>query len=152
QAEGQHRKSKFQGRMAASVTGMHCGLRRIAFRRLSGVTEEWGRGRKPDELPARSGQTGQLRINAKDRQKKWNPIPSDLFCESGNAETAANSLKGYCMKANGVRVERDGPVTTIILSRPDRRNAVDRPTADALAEAFLAFEHDTAALVAVLWG
>ena len=51
-----------------------------------------------------------------------------------------------------VRVERDGPVTTVILSRPDVRNAVDRPTASALAEAFLAFEKDPAAQVAVFWG
>jgi enoyl-CoA hydratase len=51
-----------------------------------------------------------------------------------------------------VRVERDGPVTTVILSRPDVRNAVDRPTAAALADAFLAFEADADAQVAVFWG
>src|SRR6202045_5126319 len=57
-----------------------------------------------------------------------------------------------CMDTNGVRVECDGAVTSVILSRPDRRNAVDRPMADALAEAFAAFEYDAAASVAVLWG
>lgn len=51
-----------------------------------------------------------------------------------------------------VRVERDGPVWTVILSRPERRNAVDRPTAAALARAFEAFEADDSARVAVLWG
>ena len=51
-----------------------------------------------------------------------------------------------------VRVERDGPVTTVILSRPARRNAVDRPTAEALLAAFEAFEADESAHVAVLWG
>jgi enoyl-CoA hydratase len=51
-----------------------------------------------------------------------------------------------------VRVERDGPVTTVILSRPHARNAVDRPTALALADAFRAFEDDSEAAVAVLWG
>jgi enoyl-CoA hydratase len=51
-----------------------------------------------------------------------------------------------------VRAERNGPVTTVILSRPEARNAVDRTTADALAEAFAAFEHDDSASVAVLWG
>ena len=56
------------------------------------------------------------------------------------------------MDTNGVRVERDGPVTTVILSRPECRNAVDRPTADALAAAFVAFERDASASVAVLWG
>ncbi|RZQ65166.1 crotonase/enoyl-CoA hydratase family protein [Amycolatopsis suaedae] len=51
-----------------------------------------------------------------------------------------------------VRVERDGPVTTVVLSRPERRNAVDGPTAAALAEAFREFDADDAASVAVLWG
>ena len=31
-----------------------------------------------------------------------------------------------------VRVEREGPVTTIVMSRPERRNAVDGPMAAAL--------------------
>jgi len=51
-----------------------------------------------------------------------------------------------------VRTERAGPVTTVILSRPGRRNAVDRPTADALVEAFLAFDRDPHAAVAVFAG
>src|SRR4051812_35568822 len=51
-----------------------------------------------------------------------------------------------------VRVQRDGPVTTVILDRPAVRNAVDGPTADLLAEAFRAFEADDDARVAVLWG
>jgi enoyl-CoA hydratase len=51
-----------------------------------------------------------------------------------------------------VRVEKNGPVTTVVLDRKDVRNAVDRPTATALAEAFLAFEEDDEALVAVFAG
>jgi enoyl-CoA hydratase len=51
-----------------------------------------------------------------------------------------------------VRVERDGPVFTVVLSRPDRRNAVDGPTATALAYAFREFELDDGARVAVLYG
>lgn len=51
-----------------------------------------------------------------------------------------------------VRIERSGPVTTIVLSRPEVRNAVDGPTASALAEAFRAFDADPDAAVAVLWG
>ena len=39
-----------------------------------------------------------------------------------------------------VVVEQAGPVTTVIIDRPDRRNAVDLPTAEALREAFDAFE------------
>lgn len=51
-----------------------------------------------------------------------------------------------------VCVSRDGPVTTVLLSRPERRNAVDGPTASALADAFRAFEADPGAAVAVLHG
>ena len=56
------------------------------------------------------------------------------------------------MAMDGVRVERSGPVTTVLLSRPERRNAVDGPTAAALADAFRAFEADDEAAVAVLHG
>ncbi|WP_354700908.1 Short-chain-enoyl-CoA hydratase [Paraconexibacter sp. AEG42_29] len=51
-----------------------------------------------------------------------------------------------------VRSERDGPVTTIVIARPEVRNAVDGPTAAALADAFRAFDADDEAAVAVLWG
>lgn len=51
-----------------------------------------------------------------------------------------------------IRVEREGAVTTVILSRPAVRNAVDRDTALALADAFRAFDADESAAVAVLWG
>ena len=51
-----------------------------------------------------------------------------------------------------IRVERDGPITTVSLNRPEVRNAVDRPTAAALAEAFLAFERDDQAKVGVFCG
>jgi enoyl-CoA hydratase/carnithine racemase len=51
-----------------------------------------------------------------------------------------------------VRVERSGPVTTVVLDRPEARNAVDREHAEALAEAFRAFEADGSAAAAVLWG
>jgi enoyl-CoA hydratase len=51
-----------------------------------------------------------------------------------------------------VRVERAGPVTTVVLDRPEARNAVDRETAAALADAFRAFEADGQARIAVLWG
>lgn len=53
---------------------------------------------------------------------------------------------------SAVRVERSGPVTTVILSRPEKRNAVDGPTAAALADAFRAFDEDDTAAVAVLYG
>jgi enoyl-CoA hydratase len=49
-------------------------------------------------------------------------------------------------------VERQGPVTTVVLARPEVRNAVDGPTAAELADAFREFEADDEARVAVLWG
>ncbi|GLX50466.1 putative enoyl-coa hydratase/isomerase [Streptomyces hygroscopicus subsp. hygroscopicus] len=51
-----------------------------------------------------------------------------------------------------VRVEREEYVTTVVLSRPEARNAVDGPTAAELAAAFREFEADENARVAVLWG
>ncbi|MGW0414388.1 crotonase/enoyl-CoA hydratase family protein [Streptomyces collinus] len=51
-----------------------------------------------------------------------------------------------------VRVERKEHVTTVVLSRPEVRNAVDGPTAAELAAAFREFEADDRARAAVLWG
>ena len=51
-----------------------------------------------------------------------------------------------------VRIERSGTVATVILDRPERRNAVDPGTAAALAEAFLELDRDDAIHAAVLWG
>jgi enoyl-CoA hydratase/carnithine racemase len=51
-----------------------------------------------------------------------------------------------------VRIERNGPVTTVILDRPGARNAVNGPTAAALYAAFDEFDRDDTASVAVLWG
>lgn len=51
-----------------------------------------------------------------------------------------------------MRFEVDGPVCVITIDRPEARNAVDRPTAQALAGAFRRFETDAALAVAVLTG
>jgi enoyl-CoA hydratase/carnithine racemase len=51
-----------------------------------------------------------------------------------------------------VHTEASGPVWTVVLDRPERRNAVDGETAAELADAFRAFEADPDARVAVLWG
>ncbi len=51
-----------------------------------------------------------------------------------------------------VLVEKDGPVTTVIINRPEVRNAVDAETADLLRQAFQAFADDDDAQVAVLAG
>jgi len=56
------------------------------------------------------------------------------------------------MPTSKVLVERDGPVTTVIINRPEVRNAVDNETAQGLADAFRDFDADREQLVAVLWG
>ena len=51
-----------------------------------------------------------------------------------------------------VHIEKDGDVTVVTLDRPDVRNAVDSDHALALYEAFLAFDGDDSAKVAVFHG
>lgn len=51
-----------------------------------------------------------------------------------------------------VRTESDGPILVVTIDRPDRRNAVDRETADSLLEAFEEFSVDESLSVAVLTG
>lgn len=45
----------------------------------------------------------------------------------------------------------DSRVATVVLDRPERRNAVDRQVADALRAAFETFDADNSLAVAVLW-
>ena len=56
------------------------------------------------------------------------------------------------MSAKGVEQWQRGPVWVVQIQRPERRNAVDRDTAVALYEAFVAFEREPSASVAVLHG
>jgi enoyl-CoA hydratase len=52
-----------------------------------------------------------------------------------------------------VRIDKNGPVWTVIHSRFDEaRNAMDPASADALVDAFADFDRDESASVAVLWG
>ena len=51
-----------------------------------------------------------------------------------------------------VRIEKDGPVTTVIHSRPEVRNAMDPQSAESLHDAFVEFDRDPDARVAVFWG
>jgi enoyl-CoA hydratase len=55
-------------------------------------------------------------------------------------------------KESSVLVEKKGNVTTVVLNRPHAKNAVDGPTATALAQAFRDFDADDNACVAVFWG
>ncbi|NWN91790.1 crotonase/enoyl-CoA hydratase family protein [Marinobacter adhaerens] len=56
------------------------------------------------------------------------------------------------MDSYPVRIEENGEVCTIILDRPEKRNAVDRKTAAELRQAFEYFENNKQLRVAVLWG
>lgn len=51
-----------------------------------------------------------------------------------------------------IRIERREAVATIVIDRPEARNAVDGPAARALTDAFREFERDDGLRVAVLWG
>lgn len=51
-----------------------------------------------------------------------------------------------------VRVDKAPPITTVVLDRPDVRNAVDGEAAAAMADAFREFDRDEEARVGVLWG
>jgi enoyl-CoA hydratase len=51
-----------------------------------------------------------------------------------------------------ILIERQGPVTTVIINRPEVKNALDREAARLLAIAFQDFEADAEARVAVLTG
>jgi len=51
-----------------------------------------------------------------------------------------------------IHIERDEPVWTVVLERPERKNAVDRETAEKLADAFREFDDADEADVGVLWG
>ena len=51
-----------------------------------------------------------------------------------------------------VRINHDGRVTVVTIDRPEVRNAVDRPTATALADAFRTFDADPGLAVAILTG
>ena len=56
------------------------------------------------------------------------------------------------VQPEAVRYEPDPPIVVITLDRPDVANAIDRPTAEALADAFRRFDADEALAVAVLTG
>src|SRR2546428_2179775 len=69
--------------------------------------------------------------------------------EYGDTKSKYQSIEEVAMT---VRIEKKGKVWTVIHSRPQARNAMDPESADALGEAFTAFDRDEDAAVAVLWG
>lgn len=56
------------------------------------------------------------------------------------------------MSYQSIRVDADGPVTTVTICLPHKRNAVDGATAQELAQAFREFDADDNAAVAILTG
>jgi len=83
--------------------------------------------------------------------KKFEMRDSRPEAEGGQLEEEIRNSK-FEIRNPPVIVEKNGPVTTVILSRPEVRNAVDLETAIALADAFRGFESDDEAAVGVLYG
>src|SRR5882724_6173480 len=95
---------------------------------------------------------------------RWDVMAHTVFRNGGRSPRDRGSTEPACAPltigiatdsdtlAPVVRIEREGPVTTVILDRAEVKNAVDRGTADELAAAFRAFDADVDARVAVLYG
>ena len=71
---------------------------------------------------------------------------------AGRSDGPKPEGQGTTGESGGVRVEKNGPVTTVIMNRPEARNAVNGPAAAGLYAAFDEFDRDDSAAVAVLWG
>src|SRR6266567_705867 len=56
------------------------------------------------------------------------------------------------MDTKEIEVSHNGPITIISINRPQVRNAINKSTAQALKDAWLAFEADKKALVGILTG
>ena len=72
---------------------------------------------------------------------------------AGTARAAGRAGATTASPGNAaVRIEKRDRVTTVILDRAHAKNAVDGPTAEALAQAFREFDADADSDVAVLCG
>jgi enoyl-CoA hydratase len=71
---------------------------------------------------------------------------------TGECDGGRSGATGECDDGGGVRVERNGSVTTVIMNRPQARNAVNGPAAAELFAAFDEFDNDDGAAVAILYG
>jgi enoyl-CoA hydratase len=68
-------------------------------------------------------------------------------------ESPGGSQRPYTpYRTDTVAVHKDGPVTVVTITRPERRNAVDSLCADQLRLAFEAFDGDERQSVAILTG
>jgi enoyl-CoA hydratase len=68
------------------------------------------------------------------------------------AERGAPEQQSRMTDAPPILTEIDGPLYVVTINRPERRNAVDRSTADALVNAFRAFDAEESLRVAILTG
>ena len=58
----------------------------------------------------------------------------------------------FPLEKSTVDIENHGAVRLIAINRPERRNAVDPPTAKLLYTAFKDFDSDQSAKVAIIYG
>src|SRR6478735_11389508 len=105
-----------------------------------------------DRAPPRH-RSGDARRTAA-RRLAWRRLADGLHELRRGTSRAARRCRtdGGNVTSGGVRVERSGSVTTVIMNRPEARNAVNGPAATGLYEAFDEFDKDDSAAVAVLWG
>ena len=77
-----------------------------------------------------------------------------FFGRKASSPTTLKSRMKNCppVAPDQVTYERRGPAAVLTIDRQDRRNAVDGPTADALAEGYERFEDDDEARVLILTG
>ena len=102
--------------------------------------------------PGSSAAGGSVRADAESSARPASASAQYSPGAASRVATASRPATGRAQARTAVRVDRSGPVTTIILDRPEVRNAVDGPTASALTEAFADFDADADAAVAVLFG
>ena len=78
-------------------------------------------------------------------------VPSNSTADRADASDPGDGTY-MPYRTDTVVVTRDGPVTTVTINRPERRNAVDSLCADQLRQAFEEFDQDESQSVAILTG
>src|SRR5687767_834019 len=106
---------------------------------------------RPSSAPAPPRATAGDRHRACRAGPAW-PSPPRCPPRTRSRSCPRRETDDMTQQAEAVRYEADGPVVIITLDRPDVANAIDRPTAQALADAFRPFEADESLAVAVLTG
>src|SRR3954447_407453 len=102
----------------------------------------------PYDLPWREDQGPNLALRGKSGQRNGRYTTFSLPRSHGG-DLTVRSWGMSDSQPETVHVHRDGPTTVVTIDRPEVRNAVDRPTADALEAACAAFDADDGSSVAV---